>query len=92
MSPSNADGCSVALTEIAYVCVIDVKHGTTGRMIMTENLTEERYHWEHREDENGVHLNVIVCDQPECDYEATAYASQFAVHHMRRHERWHEDE
>lgn len=46
----------------------------------------EKCHWEYRENEDGREVGVIVCDQPGCDWEGTAYASQFVIHHSRRHE------
>jgi len=51
---------------------------------------ESNFHWEpapheyeHYTDYDGM---VIVCDYDDCDYVATAYASQFVVHEMRHHE------
>lgn len=48
---------------------------------MNSDEATENFHWEHR----GEDL-VIVCDTPGCEWEGTAYASQFYLHATRRHE------
>lgn len=53
---------------------------------MDDASEKELFHWEHREDENDGKVHVIVCDQPDCDWEGTAYGSQFVVHHSRDHD------
>lgn len=48
--------------------------------------TEEKFHWEPPEKHDGDDAR-IYCDQPNCDWWGTAYGSQFAVHHVRHHEK-----
>lgn len=48
-------------------------------------------HWEHppheyEEYERWEDTPVIVCDVDACDWVGTAFASQFSLHSMRRHE------